>query len=196
MASVGESQKHEFDTCWSQNQGDLGLAVMWCCCNSYCPSCVRSQDSREFISSQSSAVPGELDAWDSKLSEISKILSRQTQQQICNKVLVKDPICCCFSDNSPQGRPSVATHLRGGGIFYYRFSTALLAESVARPVQTCLQNSWLVAQIHRIFNRRAGRGVIGGFSARIRVAILPGTPAHRMRWVCRFSPTGGENRSP
>jgi len=33
--------------------------------------------------------------------------------------------CCCFSDiNISQG--SVATHLRGGGIFYYHFTTNLL----------------------------------------------------------------------
>jgi len=33
--------------------------------------------------------------------------------------------CCCFSDiNISQG--SVATHLRGGRIFYYRFTSNLL----------------------------------------------------------------------
>jgi len=33
--------------------------------------------------------------------------------------------CCCFSNfNISQG--SVAMHLRGGGIFYYRFTTNLL----------------------------------------------------------------------
>jgi len=128
MASVGESQVVDKASFWYLSILETRLLraviVTWCCYNSYCPPCVRSQATS---SSFSRTVPGARGAWDSQLSYwftrcrlIWKILSTQIQQQICNKVLVKDPTipklrcyttlwfianysthvsgCCCFSD--------------------------------------------------------------------------------------------------
>ena len=65
--------------------------AMWCCYNSFCPPYVRSQASSSFQQAlwQSAFLP--VTSPDGRCWLISKLLSKQTQQQICNKVIVKGP---------------------------------------------------------------------------------------------------------